>query len=115
MIERLDRVVGSTILLDGRFVYAEQKRLSLNYLLQSAEKITCSLAVMWAMEKLESEGIWYQPLVMMHDEVQVIVKEEDAIRSSEIWKEAFKEGPKLLGVNCADGESKIGKSWWETH
>jgi len=106
---------GYIIALDGRPIFCDGKRLALNYLLQSCEKITCALAIMWAMKKMDEENIWYQPLTWQHDETQVLVKDEDASRAAEIWKEAYKEGPKLLNVLIMDGESKIGNNWKETH
>jgi len=44
-----------------------------------------------------------------------MVPEEHTKRAAEIGKMAFREGPKLYGINIMDGESKIGETWYEVH
>jgi len=85
------------------------------YLLQSCEKITCSTAVMLTMQELEKHKIPYVPLIMMHDEEDFMVPEELAEKAAAIGKVAFREGPKIYGIEIMDGESKIGNSWYEVH
>jgi hypothetical protein len=70
---------------------------------------------MLAMERLESAGIPYQPLIMMHDEIDFMVPEEFAEQAAEIGKQAFADGPKLFGVEIMDGSGKIGNDWYEIH
>lgn len=101
--------------IDGRKIYTDSPHKSLNYLLQSMEAVTCKSAITYATEKLKAENIPYIPLIFMHDEIQIQVPTIYSKRSAEICKEAFKEGPKNFGVTIMDGESKIGKNWYETH
>lgn len=101
--------------LDGRRVYLDSAHKALNYLLQSAEGITCKAAVAYAMDKFKEEGIPAFPLIFYHDEMQWAVKEGYEERAAEICKEAFREAPKWYGVTCMDGEAKIGDNWFETH
>ena len=49
--------------LDGRRVYVGSAHQSLNYLLQSAEAITCKAAVGYAMQKIEEESIDAYPVI----------------------------------------------------
>ena len=51
----------------------------------------------------------------MHDELQFIVPEEHAERAAELGVKAFQEGPKLFGITIMNGDSKIGKDWYDTH
>lgn len=101
--------------LAGNRIYCDSYHKLLVYLLQSAEKITCSIALMLTVQGLEAEGIPYRPLIMMHDEIDFLVPDEYATRAGEISANAFKEGPKLVGVEIMDGEAKIGRSWLECH
>lgn len=101
--------------LAGNRIYVDSRHKLLVYLLQSAEKITCSSAAMLTAEWLEKEGIPYQPCIYYHDEIDFMVPEEYAERAAELGKLAFKEGPKMFGVNIMDGDAKIGNDWYEVH
>jgi DNA polymerase I-like protein with 3'-5' exonuclease and polymerase domains len=121
--EKLEKIYGNTKKkgdgyipsLAGTRVYVDSFHKLLVYLLQSAEKITCGAACMLTMERLESAGIPYQPLIMMHDEIDFMVPEEFAEQAAEIGKQAFADGPKLFGVEIMDGSGKIGNDWYEIH
>jgi DNA polymerase-1 len=101
--------------LDGRRIYLDSGHKALNYLLQSAEGITCKAAVAYTMDKFKEENIDARPLIFYHDEMQWAVKDSHAQRAAEIMAESFKEAPKWYGVDCMDGESMIGNNWYETH
>ncbi len=99
----------------GNKIYVDSYHKLLVYLLQSCEKITCSTAIMFIMETLEKENIPYIPLIYYHDEADFMVPEEYADRAAQIGKEAFKEGPKLYGIEIMDGSGKIGDTWYDVH
>jgi DNA polymerase III epsilon subunit-like protein len=101
--------------LDGRRIYLDSGHKALNYLLQSAEGITCKAAVAYTMEKFEEECIDARPLIFYHDEMQWAVKEEHVDRASKIMAESFREAPKWFNVTCMDGEAMVGNNWYETH
>jgi len=101
--------------LDGRRIYLDSGHKALNYLLQSAEGITCKAAVSYMMTKFKKENIDAKALIFYHDEVQWSVREDQAERAAEIAAEAFREAPKWYGVTCMDGEAMIGDNWYETH
>ena len=101
--------------LDGRRVYINSDYQSLNYLLQSAEGITCKAAISYAMNKIKEEGIDAYPTLFYHDEQAWVVKEDQAERVKEILEESFREGPKLFGVTIMDGEGCIGDTYAAVH
>ena len=123
LIDKLKRIFESTKQygdgyipsIAGNRVYVDSLHKLLVYLLQSCEKATCSAALMITMEKLEAEGIPYQPCIFMHDEIDFLVPVEFAERAKEIGKIAFQDGPKLFGVTIMDGEGKMGDSWYDVH
>ena len=101
--------------LDGRAVYINSDYQALNYLLQSAEGITCKAAVSYAMRKIKEEGLSAEPRLFYHDEMAWECKEEDANRVKEILEESFREGPKSFDVTIMDGEGCIGKTYADVH
>ena len=102
--------------LDGRPVFVPSDHQTLNYLLQSAEGITCKAAVSYAMQKIKEEGIDAQPRLFYHDEQAWICKPEDADKVGKILKDSFKIGPTWFDVNCMDGgDPCIGGSYADVH
>jgi DNA polymerase I-like protein with 3'-5' exonuclease and polymerase domains len=93
----------------------EGKRLALNYLLQSFEKITVASAIDQLQTRLDEGGFDWQPLIVYHDECQFLVREDQAEAAKELALEAFREAPKQLGAMIMDGSAAIGKNWYETH
>jgi DNA polymerase-1 len=101
--------------LDGRRIYIDSSHKALNYLLQSAEGITCKAAVSYTMAKFKEENIDARPLVFYHDEQEWAVREDQAQRAAEIMAESFREAPKWFGVECMDGDALIGDNWYDVH
>ena len=112
---RRDSKMGYIPAIDGRKIYTESAHKALNYLLQSFEAVTCKAAIAYMQAKFKEEKLDVKPLVFYHDEVQLDVAEKDAERVAEIAAEAFREAPKVFGVNIMDGEAKIGGTWYDTH
>jgi DNA polymerase I len=123
LVEKLKNVYGNTKKqgegyipsLAGNKIYVDSWHKLLVYLLQAAEKITCSSALAMTMANLEKEKIPYIPLIYYHDEIQFMTPEEYSERAAKIAAESFREAPKLYGVTIMDGESKVGDNWLETH
>jgi hypothetical protein len=67
------------------------------------------------MDKLEAEGIPYIPLIYYHDEFEFMVPEQHAERAKEIGIEAFREAPKLYGIDIMDGDGRVGDNWYDVH
>lgn len=114
---KMDTGHGYIYALDGGKVYSDSLHKVLNYLLQRFESITVKSAMFYLMNKLNAEGIWWQPLVIYHDEVQFLVKDDpkDIARAEELSVEAFTEAAKEFGVMITSGEAKHGLNWAETH
>lgn len=124
LLERLKKIFDASskkakhsyiLAIDSSPVFLDSTHVMLCYALQSFEKITVSLGLMLGIQQLEKEGIPYEPLIMMHDEVNLQVPEEFAEKTKQIMEKAFAEGPKLLGVMIMEGDSKIGDTWAEAH
>jgi DNA polymerase-1 len=124
LLKKLDNIYGATkqfsdpgyiIGLGGNRIYVDSFHKLLVYLLQAAEKATCGAAVMLTIQGLEDAKIPYEPFIMYHDEEDFQTPTEYSQQAAAIAKNAFKEGPKLFGVEIMDGEAKIGKDWAECH
>ena len=102
--------------LDGRPIFCASEHQCLNYLLQSAEGITCKAAVSYAMDKIQAEGLRAKPRIFYHDEIAYTAHPDDADRVGEILQEAFREAPKMFNVHCMDGgDYVIGQSYADVH
>jgi len=102
--------------LDGRTIFVPSDHQALNYLLQSAEGITCKAAVSYQMQKIKEEGLRASPRLFYHDETAWVSHPDDADRVGEILQESFKEAPKLFNVNCMDGGAPcFGSSYADVH
>ena len=102
--------------LDGRPIFVPSDHQALNYLLQSAEGITCKAAVSYQMEKIKEEGLRAEPRLFYHDESAWVCHPDDAARVGEILKESFLEAPKWFGVECmAGGDPCFGSSYADVH
>lgn len=102
--------------LDGRPVFCPSEHQALNYLLQSAEGITCKAALSYSMKKIKEEGLRAEPRLFYHDEIAYQSHPDDAERVGEILQQSFKEAPKLFDVECMDGgDYVIGKDYSDVH
>ena len=102
--------------LDGRPVFVSGEYQALNYLLQTAEGITCKSALSYAMNKINEEGLRAEPRLFYHDEIAYIAHPDDVNRVGEILQESFKKGPEMFGVTCMEGgDYVIGSSYADVH
>ena len=102
--------------LDGRPVFVSGEYQALNYLLQTAEGITCKSALSYAMNKINEEGLRAEPRLFYHDEIAYIAHPDDVDRVGEILQESFKKGPEMFGVTCMEGgDYVIGSSYADVH
>ncbi len=99
----------------GNRIYVDSFHKLLVYLLQSLEKVTCSLALMLTVQRLKAAGIPFIPCIFYHDEIDFMVPEQHAEEAAKIGKQAFADGPKLVGVTIMDGGAKIGNNWYDVH
>jgi DNA polymerase I len=101
--------------LDGRIIFTGSKHQTLNYLLQSAEGITCKYAAVYLKKKLNSLSIPHYFAIHYHDELAVIVDKEYKDQVAKLAIEAFTEAPKEFGIMCMSGDAKVGYNYAEVH
>ena len=106
--------------LDGRPILVESEHTILVYYLQSDEAIQMATAYCILNKWLEKEGyVWgkdYGFTIWYHDEWQIECRADIAERVSELSNEAIAWAGRFYNIACPhEGESKIGRSWYETH
>jgi DNA polymerase I-like protein with 3'-5' exonuclease and polymerase domains len=101
--------------LDGRLVFVSSKHQLLNYLLQTAEGITCKAAIVWLKKELIKRNIPYYFALHYHDELAVVCKDEHVEEVKELSIQAFIEAPKAFNVTCMGGDAHIGKTYADVH
>ena len=109
---------GYFVGLDGRKVKCDSEHHMLAGYLQNGEAVVmkraCILWRTWA----KTEGIKFKQVNFVHDEWQTEVygTEEDAKRLGELQCKSLEQVGKDLNVFCPlAGNTKIGRSWLETH
>ena len=71
--------------LDGRIIYVPSDHQALNYLLQSAEGITCKAALSYQMQKIKEEGLKAEPRLfytMRQHGYPTLMMRKELVRSS---------------------------------
>jgi hypothetical protein len=102
--------------IDGRPIFVDGSHQVLNYLLQTAEGITCKAACAYTLDKIKEEGLRAKPRIFYHDEAAFTCHPEDADRVGQILQEAFREAPKWFGIECMDGGNYVvGSSYADVH
>jgi DNA polymerase I len=102
--------------IDGRIVFVGSSHQLLNYLLQTAEGVTCKAAIVWLKYKLKELNItdYYFPL-HYHDELAVVCREDQADLIAELAVQSFTEAPKWFGIECMNGAAHTGYNYAEVH
>ena len=102
--------------LDGRRVAVRSEHSALNTLLQSAGAIIAKEWCVVMHKQFRKEKIPVKQVAFVHDEIQIEVAEQYADRVGQIMEESATIAGKNLGFRCrVDAESKIGKTWFDTH
>lgn len=106
--------------LDGRIIHTRSDHSSLNSLLQSAGAIVCKVWIVTLHRRLKERGFeWdrdFQHVLTVHDEVQILAREEIADEIGKIAADAAREAGEILGLRVPTaGEYKVGNRWSETH
>ena len=101
--------------LDGRLVFVSSPHQVLNYILQTAEGITCKAAAVYLKRKLRDRKIPHYFALHYHDEVAVVCKDEHVEEVRELSIEAFVEAPKWFDITCMGGDAKVGKNYADVH
>ena len=107
--------------LDNRYLYCRSAFKGLNVLLQSAGAILMKQIVVIVHNNIEQNlglvhGQDWEQLLMVHDEIQITCKPQhtEAIREQAML--AFPQAQEFFGFRCLiEGDSRVGKTWAETH
>jgi DNA polymerase I-like protein with 3'-5' exonuclease and polymerase domains len=100
--------------LDGRKVRVKSEHASLNFLLQSAGAIIAKRA--WVIFHEIAKGFDYKQLGVIHDEIQIECRPEDAEEIGRLTVKAMEQTTDYYKLKCPiTGEYKIGRSWNDTH
>ena len=102
--------------LDRRRVLVRSDHAALNSLLQSAGAI---IAKQWCIEmhrEFDRLDIPVKQVAFVHDEIQIECPVQYGEQVGRIMEESATKAGEVLGFRCrVDAESKIGKTWYDTH
>jgi DNA polymerase I-like protein with 3'-5' exonuclease and polymerase domains len=104
--------------LDGRKLWPRGEHSALNTLLQGAGAIVCKYWVNKTWKLMVERGLVSvaKPALWVHDEQQLIVKEEYADKVGEVMVEAIRLTGEELKIRIPlDAEYRVGKTWYDTH
>lgn len=102
--------------LDGRLLHPRSAHKALNTLLQGGGAVVMKQATVLAAQELRADGLIWQPALHIHDEIQILTKEDNAEMAGQILVDGIVKAGTTLNLQCPlDGEYKIGDSWAETH
>lgn len=104
--------------LDGRRIVIKSEHLAISTNLQGNEKSIMAVAnILWDREA-RKKGIVFKQLAFTHDDwiSEVTGSEEMAHELGGIQVASLVKAGKILNMKCPlDGESKIGKDWYDVH
>lgn len=106
--------------LDGRMLPIRSEHAALNTLLQSAGAILSKKAAVILYQNLTAMGYtWgvdYAQVAHVHDEVQLIAREDIADVIGQEAVKSFQQAGEYYNFRCPiTGEYKVGNDWAETH
>lgn len=122
--QQIDETIGSRGYLRGldrRILHCRSAFKGLNVLLQSAGAILMKQVVVFTHRNIEQNlGLVYgqdwQQLLMVHDEIQIACHPEHTDKIREQAMMAFPQAQEFFGFNCLiEGDSRVGKTWADTH
>ncbi|CAB4150147.1 PolA DNA polymerase I - 3'-5' exonuclease and polymerase domains [uncultured Caudovirales phage] len=114
---------GYLVGLDGRHIHVRSSHAALNTLLQSAGALVCKKWLVLLEEHLQTAGLkhgWdgdYAFCAWSHDECQIACRTpEIASAVRKMAEECVLKAGDYFGFRCPTaGESKVGKTWADTH
>lgn len=102
--------------LDGRKIWIRSEHAALNSLLQGAGAIVMKKALVILDSKIKRGIINANFCANVHDEWQIEVPEEDAIRVGKMAVQAIEEAGRHFNLRCPlTGEYNVGNTWKDTH
>lgn len=106
--------------IDGRPIQVDSEHKLVAFYLQSDEAIQMAAAYCWFHSQMERRGYIqgrdYGTVIWMHDEYQFECKKEISTSAARIACESIAWAGRFYNMEIEhEGESKIGKNWYETH
>lgn len=102
--------------LDGRQIEVRSAHAALNTLLQGAGAVYMKQVMVMYYAKAKEEGLDFNQVSIVHDEINVEVREDQAPRLAEIMEEAFEAAGEHFNLRCpTKGNAKIGLTWYDVH
>jgi len=107
---------GYILGIDGRKIYVFSEHMLLVYLLQNYEAVLMKHFLVTAMTTITDCNLDAKLATMQHDEVQLIVKEDQATFVGKILEDSMEIAGTIIGSRCPiKGEAEYGKTWYDTH
>lgn len=105
---------------DGRPAPVRSKHAILNTLCQTTGSVVMKVAIVLFWDACEEAGLSirrdWDPVLFVHDEIQIECNESDSERIRELAERSIAEAGKLLRFNVPlVGSGAIGKTWADTH
>jgi len=122
--QKIEETIGTRgylIGLDGRTLHCRSAFKGLNVLLQSSGAIIMKQVVITTHDKITQNldlphGNGWEQMLMIHDEIQLACDPQYTEQIREQALQAFPEAGEFFGFRCPiQGDSKVGKTWAETH
>jgi DNA polymerase I-like protein with 3'-5' exonuclease and polymerase domains len=122
--QQIDETIGSRGYLRGldrRILHCRSAFKGLNVLLQSAGAILMKQVVTFTHNNIESNlnlvhGHHWEQMLMVHDEIQLACHPDYTNSIREQAMLAFPQAQEFFGFRCLiEGDSRVGKTWAETH
>jgi len=122
--QQIDETIGSRGYLRGldrRILHCRSAFKGLNVLLQSAGAILMKQVVTFTHDNIEKNlglvhGHNWEQLLMVHDEIQIACHPDYTETIREQAMLAFPQAQKFFGFQCLiEGDSRVGKTWADTH
>ena len=102
--------------LDGRRMRTRSPHSALNLLLQGAGALVMKRWLIEVMKVVDARGLDATPVLNVHDEAQFEVREDQAEELAQICEDCMKLAGEHFNFRIPiEGESKIGKTWKDTH
>jgi len=104
--------------LDGRKLHVRSEHRALNTLLQGGGAVVCKQWAVDSFDAIVNEGLrdYCYPALNVHDEVQLIARENKAEEIGECLQLTMPHVGEKLKINCPlEAEYQIGNDWSETH
>jgi len=118
LMEKVKKVASKGYVpgLDGRRIIVRSEHAALNSLLQGCGAIIAKQWCIEAHQKFKRLCLPVRQVAFVHDEIQIETEEKYGEEVAQIMCDSASQAGLTLGFRCpVDAESKIGKTWFDTH